>query len=158
LSSGLSEGGKMKFEGIILTRDQIRTDVDPNYHVYVMVESQKLTLGEIPEEWDCKLFPDIHIVEIQEAKNPPSLVKKFKDAFNIVGLVTWNLYLLPTYSKLKKKEVEQKITSVLEDEKYKVSVFVYSAPMVLKREIIKIPLTLNDIEKIGQKHSVLEGK
>ena len=140
----------MKFEGIILTRDQLRTDVDPNYHVYVMIESEKLPLGEIPDEWDSDLFPDIHITEIQEAKNPPPLVKKFRDAFNIVDLVTWNLYLLPTYSKLKKKEVEYEITVVLENRKYKVSVFVYSAPKVLRREVIQIPLTVGDIEKIAE--------
>ena len=139
-----------KFEGITLTRTQVRTQYDTNYHIYVMIETEKLNIGETPEEWDYYL-QDTHITEIQEATDPPPLVKKFRDAFNIVGLVAWNLYLIPTYSKLKKREVEHQIRSMLEARKYKVSVFVYPAPKVISREIIQIPLTVKDIEKIAYK-------
>lgn len=146
----MTEKPSKRFEGIRIYEDRIRTEVDPNFYAYLLIENKKMLIGELPEDFDVALAEqEIHGTEISEPKlRIPIGVRRLYNAFNSV-CPPWNLYLLPIYTKHTRKDAENIITDWLSKNQYNATVFIVNTPKIIERKLVKeIPMNGDTFTRI----------
>jgi len=153
MMSGEDQTKKSKVIGHIDIQE-MRSEYEPNYRVYVLLPSELKNLGEFDEDqWDYAYTlknSDIDIIEIKKATRLPRELEAFQKALSKVLNETWHSYEIFLLSKENKESVEWEISDWLRDEGYQKAI-VHPVKLSRVKSRKRILITEEMFEKALQK-------